>query len=150
MEILHAFGVEWKLLAIQALNFSIVFFVLFRYAYKPITAILDKRASEIAQGVAAAESAQKEAAEIAASKDGILLAAREEGGKIAEDLRKEGLLTQHQIVHDAQTMSESILAESHAKASEERAHLLREAEKEIAKTAILAAEKILRGQTSHP
>jgi F-type H+-transporting ATPase subunit b len=149
MEILHAFGVEWKLLAVQALNFGIAFFVLFRYAYKPITAILDKRATEIAEGVAAADAAKNEAAAITASKEGILLSAREEGGKIAEDLRKEGLLTQHKIVHDAQTMSESILAEAHAKAAEERAHLMREAEKEIAKTAILAAEKILRGQAAH-
>lgn len=149
MEILHAFGIEWKLLAIQALNFSVALFVLHRYAYTPIMAIIEKREQEIKVGVDAAATAKQEAAAIAAAKEGILLSAREEGGKVAEELRKEGLHTQHKIVHEAQEMSQSILAGAHTKAAEERTHLLREAEKEIAKTAILAAEKILRGQTAH-
>ena len=149
MEILHAFGVEWKLLAIQALNFSVVLFVLYRYAYTPISTILAKRETEIAKGVAAAQAAQEEAQATAAAKEGILIAAREEGGKIVDELRKQGFESQHKIVHQAQEMSQTILAEAQSKAQEERAHLLRESEKEIAKTALLAAEKIMRAQKAH-
>lgn len=144
MEIFHAFGIEWKLLVIQMINFGIALFVLHRYAYKPIIAILAKREKEIATGIAAAESAKKEKEAILSEKDGILRAAREEGGKIVEGLRKEGSLQERAMVRDAGEKSAAMLAEAKAKAEEERAYILRESEKDVAKAAILAAEKILR------
>jgi F-type H+-transporting ATPase subunit b len=144
MEILHAFGIEWKLLVIQMLNFGVVLFVLQRFAYKPIMAIIEKREKEIAEGVAAAEHAKKEKERVATEGEHTLLAAREEGGKIVEELRKEGIEAERMILREAQEMSTSILTDAHTRAEEERAHLLRESEKEIAKMALLAAEKILR------
>ncbi|OGZ05091.1 MAG: ATP synthase F0 subunit B [Candidatus Lloydbacteria bacterium RIFCSPHIGHO2_01_FULL_49_22] len=144
MEIFHAFGIEWKLLVIQMINFGIAFFVLRQFAYKPIIAILAKREKEIALGVAAADSAKKEKEAILEEKDGILRAAREEGGKIVEGLRKEGSLQERAMVREAGEQSAAILADAKAKAEEERAYILRESEKDVAKAAILAAEKILR------
>lgn len=144
MEIFHAFGIEWKLLVIQMINFGIAFFVLRQFAYKPIIAILAKREKEIALGVAAADSAKKEKETILEEKDGILRAAREEGGKIVEELRKEGSLQERAMVREAGEQSAAILADAKAKAEEERAYILRESEKDVAKAAILAAEKILR------
>lgn len=144
MEILHAFGIEWKLLAIQVINFAVVLFVLHRFAYRPVMAIIAKREKEIADGVRAALEAKQEEARIHAEKDAILAHAREEGGKIVEELRKSGIESERTIVREAQEMSSSILTDAHARAEEERAHLLRESEKEIARTALLAAEKILR------
>lgn len=144
MEILHAFGIEWKLLAIQALNFSIALFVLYRYAYKPIFAVIEKRQKVIAEGVASAAHAKEQEEKIAQEKDGILLAARAEGGKIADDLRKDGLETERKIIHEAHEKSTAMIAEAIKNAEEERVYILRETEKEIARVAVLTAEKILR------
>lgn len=149
MEILHAFGIEWKLLAIQALNFSVALFVLYRYAYKPIFAIIEKRQHLIAEGVASAEKAKAEEEKIAREKDGILLSARAEGGKIADDLRKEGLETERKIIHEAHEKSTAMIAEAIKHAEEERSYMLRETEKEIARAGVLAAEKILRAGIVH-
>ena len=148
MEIFHAFGIEWKLLLIQMGNFTIVLFVLHRYAYKPIIAILAKREKQIADGVAAAASALKERDAIASEKDGILRAAREEGGKIRETLRKDGIEQERTTLREAGEKSAAILAEAKKKADEERAYILRESEKEVAKAAVLAAEKILRASVT--
>ena len=47
-EIAKVFGIHWKLLAAQMVNFSIALFVLHRYVYKPIFAILEKRQQKLA------------------------------------------------------------------------------------------------------
>ncbi len=146
MEILHAFGIEWKLLAIQFINFGIALFVLHRYAYKPIMEMLEKRSKEIKEGVEAAEAAKRAEEEIKGERDGIIRSAREEGGRIVESLRKEGIEEERRLLREAQEKSTALLSDSKRLAEEEKAHILRESEKEVAKMAILAAEKILRAE----
>ena len=144
MEVLQAFGINWKLLLIQGVNFGLLLAILYRYLYKPLFAMLDKRQAEIAKGLKDAEASSKEREEIANTKSEILQSAREEGGKIVDELRKEGTDQERKLIKDAQEKSQALLAESKQKAEEEKAYILRESEKEVAKMAVLAAEKILR------
>jgi F-type H+-transporting ATPase subunit b len=144
MEMLEAFGIHWKLLAAQAINFSIALFVLYRFAYKPIWAMLEKRQQVISKGLRDAEEAGKERASIASEKATIISEARQEGGKIVEELRKQGVETEHSIIRNAQEKSAGLLDDARKRAEEERAYLLRESEKDVARMAVLAAEKILR------
>jgi F-type H+-transporting ATPase subunit b len=143
MDVLSAFGVNWKLLVVQAVNFSLVLLILWRFLYRPLFAMLEKRQKAIAKGLEDAKAAESARAEITAQKDGILLSAREEGGKIVEGLRKEGTEAERKTLREAQEKSAAILAESRNKAEEERVHILRESEKEVAKMAVLAAEKVM-------
>ncbi len=144
MEIFHAFGIDWKLITIQGINFAVVLFVLHRYAYKPIMVLIAKRQALIAEGVKNAEDATKEKERIAIDRDLTLQSAREEGGKISDGLRKQGIAEEREIVRVAQEKSNTILADARELAEKERAHILREAEREIARMAVLGAEKILR------
>ena len=48
-------GIQWKILLAQTISFSIVFFVLWRYAYKPIFNLLEIRRVKIAEALANAE-----------------------------------------------------------------------------------------------
>jgi F-type H+-transporting ATPase subunit b len=144
MEIFHAFGIEWKLLVIQMINFAIALFVLYRYAYRPIMVMLAKREQEIKEGVEAAKAAKDAEQVIKGEKEGILRSAREDGGKIVEGLRKQGIEEERRLLREAQEKSAAVMDDSRKKAEEERAYILRESEKEVAKMAVLAAEKILR------
>ncbi len=144
MEALSAFGVNRELLLIQVANFGLLLFILYRFLYKPLFAILEKRQIEIQKGIDDAKSATEEKERIANEKDAIMQSAREEGGKIVEGLRKEGLEAERKMLRESQEKSTILLGEARAKAEEERAYLLRESEKEIARIATLAAEKILR------
>jgi F-type H+-transporting ATPase subunit b len=144
MEIFHVFGIHWKLLAAQMVNFSIALFVLHRYVYKPIFAILAERQAKLAQGLEDAELARatKERGEEESRE--LLRQAREEGGKLVETLHKQGIEEERNIIRTANEKSTSLLEEARVRAEAERVHLLRESEKELAKMAVLAAEKILR------
>jgi hypothetical protein len=42
-------GIQWKILVSQTISFSIVFFVLWRFAYKPIFQMLQARREKIAE-----------------------------------------------------------------------------------------------------
>ncbi len=76
--------------------------------------------------------------------EGILRSAREEGGKIVDTLHKRGVEEERKLVRDANEKSNALLAAAKLKANEEREHILRESEGEVARMAILAAENILR------
>lgn len=146
MEALLAFGVNWKLLVIQGINFGLLLLVLYRFLYKPLFALLDKRQHTIEKGLNDAEEAAKEKEKVVVEKDTILASARAEGGKLIEELRKQAILQEKNIIRGAQEKSAAIFSETRKKAEAEREHLLRESEHEIARMAVLGAEKILQNQ----
>lgn len=145
MDALLAFGVNWKLLIIQGVNFGLLLLVLYRFLYKPLFSLLEKRQRLIAKGLEDARRVAEEMDKVAKEKVALLASAREEGGKLVEQLRKEAVREEKKIVQEAQQRSAALLLEARAKAKDEREHILRESEKEIARMAILGAEKILRG-----
>jgi F-type H+-transporting ATPase subunit b len=57
MEILELFGVDWRLMIAQIINFAIVLFVLWRFAIKPLMKVMDERNKEISQGLDDAKQA---------------------------------------------------------------------------------------------
>ena len=62
-ETAETFGWNWKLFLSQVLSFCIVAFLLRRFAYKPILAVLEERRRKIEEGQLNAEKIKKELAE---------------------------------------------------------------------------------------
>src|SRR5258708_8655648 len=66
-DILHetaeTFGWNWKLFLSQVISFCIVAYLLQRFAYKPILAVLEERRRKIEEGQINAEKIRKELAE---------------------------------------------------------------------------------------
>lgn len=144
MEALDAFGINWKLLVIQGVNFGIVLLILYRFLYRPLFAVLERRQNTIAKGLEDARIAVLERAKMNEEKEKTIRDAREIGGHIVEELRKNAHAEEKEILRNAQEKSSAILGEARSRGEEEREHLVREAEKEVARMAVLAAEKILR------
>ena len=144
MDALAAFGINWKLLVIQGVNFGLLLLILYRFLYKPLFAMLERRQGEIERGLRDADLATKSKEAIEAQKGELIAMAREEGGKIVDQLRKQAIAEEKEIVRHAQERGVAMLSEAKERADAEREHILRESEKEIARMATLAAEKILR------
>ena len=143
-ELFAAFGINWKLVVAQMVNFGALLFLLWYFLYDPILKLLDERREKIAKGVKDAEDA---AAKLAQSH----MEGKEIVGKAAKEA--EGLLSEARIRADekgaelvkaAQSRADAVLADANARAEEARRQALASSEKEIAKAAMLAAEKILR------
>ena len=54
-EIIKTFHIDWKLLIAQAVNFAIVVFALYKFAYKPLLKTMNERTAKIEQGLKDAE-----------------------------------------------------------------------------------------------
>ena len=117
-DLFAAFGVNWKLLLIQAVNFGLLLAALSYFLYKPILKIIDERRHKIAEGVRTAEAAAER----------------------LEEAEKEG----DTMVKEAQARADQMMAEARARAEEEKRKAMMESEREITRAAMLAAEKIMK------
>jgi F-type H+-transporting ATPase subunit b len=141
---LSTFGVKWELIIAQAVNFFILAGALTWLLYKPVTKIVAERARVVAQGVEdAAEAKQKlDKADEAAKKT--FVAAESEAEELIKRARAEAALEKASALKEAQDYALRLEADAKARAEEDAARLLRESESEIARLALLAAEKAIR------
>ena len=147
-DLLQSFGIDWRLLIIQAVNFGVLLVALTYFLYKPVLNILDERRKKIEQGVKDASDAKHELenAEIKAAE-----IVGQASGKAEEIvLNAKGVAEQkgQEIISEAQARSERIEAEAKAKAQEAAKRALDSSNEEIARTAILAAERLLKKKLS--
>lgn len=142
--LLDAFGIDWKLLIAQLVNFGVLFVALTYLLYKPVIKTLDERKAKIAQGVEDANRAA-EAAAVADEKAGeVVKGAETEAEGIVSSARDLAGTEKARIMKEAEERAAAVAADADARASEVAAKALRDSEKEIARLAVLAAEKVLR------
>ncbi len=146
-QIVEVFGIDWRLILIQAINFGIVLFVLHRFLYKPVMRMLDERRSKIEKGVSDAKEAgeslmraEEGAKKILSEAD---LEARDTvaSGKRAAEERAEV------IRKKAEEDQARVLQEAHNESERLKRVAIEESRDEIARLGILAAEKILRAKS---
>ncbi len=142
--LLDAFGIDWKLLLMQAVNFGVLFVALTYLLYKPTLKTLDERRAKVAKGVTDAEEAEKKLAEADVEVAKALKSAEGEAEGIVASAREAAGGEKARIVKEAETRAAAIDADAEARAKETAAKTIRESEKEIARLAILAAEKAMR------
>ena len=120
-ELVHNFGLDWKLFLAQAANFFIVLVVLRFTIYKPLLDFLAKRRVKIEEGIAQAEEAKQKLHE-------------------AQELKKIKL-------KEAEAEVVSVMKNAELRAKEETQKMMNEAAKketELMKTALerIEAEKV--------
>lgn len=145
-ELFQAFGINWKLLVIQIVNFGILLAVLYRFLYTPILRLIEERRSAIAKGIEDAERAGKELTAADEKKTKIVTEALLEKERIIKEARVEGASQEKNIIDSANERSARMLAEAKKAAAEEKERLLRESKQEIAALIVLSAKKIIEGR----
>ncbi|MEK7509737.1 MAG: F0F1 ATP synthase subunit B [Patescibacteria group bacterium] len=147
-ELFAAFGLNWKLLLIQALNFGILLYVLWRFLYDPVLKMIDERRKRIAEGVQKAEAADRRLAEADSEGKGIVASASKEAEALVSSARNRADEQASDILKRSQEHADQVLADAQARAEEARRQALAAGEKEIARAAMLAAEKILKEKSA--
>lgn len=143
-ELFAAFGIDWRLLLIQSINFGLVLVVLWRYLYTPVLKMIDERRNAIAESVRKAEAADRRLAEAdMEGKESIALAVKDAQGIVAQ-ARTRADEEAAEIMKRAQAKADQAVADAHARAEEDRRQAMMAGEKEIARAAMLAAEKLLK------
>jgi len=143
-EIIDTFGVDWRLLFIQAINFGLLLLVLWYFLYQPITNMLEKRRLKIEKGVQDAEEAESKLASIKQDEDKIIDKATDRASQLVEDGKQRAIVQEAELMQQAEARSSHVLKEAHQMAEEAKRKALEESKGEVAKLAILGAEKILK------
>lgn len=112
-----ALGIDLKALVIQLVSFLLAFWVLQRYAFKPILKIMDERRKTIEAGVQLGEQMKKDKAELESKVEAALHKARQNADK---------------IIAEAQENSRQTIREAEEKAREKANSIMQEAEDRIA------------------
>ena len=86
-ETLQQLGIQWPKLIAQVVNFAIVLFILWKFAYKPVLAMLEQRRQKIAESMANADKIKAELAATEASRRQILDKANVDSNKFIEEAR---------------------------------------------------------------
>jgi F-type H+-transporting ATPase subunit b len=143
-ELFATFGINWKLLLIQAVNFGVLLGALTYLLYKPVLRILDERRAKIEEGVRAAEAASQRLADAKTEADGIVGDGARQAEGILASARTNAEEKGAQIVRDAEDKAHRALKDAEARIAEAERQAFVKSERDIAKAAMLAAEKILR------
>jgi len=142
-ELFHAFGVEWKLLLAQAVNFAVVLGALWYFLYRPLARVLEKRRGVIAQGVADAAQAKETLDGAASEASETIAAAQTEADRVLAGARTTAGTERAKLLKEAEVRAALLEEDARLKALETKAQALKESEKEIARLAVLAAGKVL-------
>ncbi len=143
-ELFAAFGVNWKLLLTQGINFAVLLTALWYFLYRPVLKLIDDRREKIAEGVRTAEAAQKRLEEAKTEGDSLIGAASREAEGLVASARTRADERASEIVRTAESQAAGVLKDAAARAEESKRQAMSESQKEIARAAMLAAEKILR------
>jgi F-type H+-transporting ATPase subunit b len=141
MEILKNFGFDPYLLGAQILNFLIIFYLLKHFLYKPLLAMLKKRADTITEGLKQAEESRLTLEKTLEEEKIILGKAQETAKQIIEDSRLQAVENIREIEENAKLQVELMLSGAREQIDQEAT----ETEKKLLeKVSILASDMLTK------
>jgi F-type H+-transporting ATPase subunit b len=147
-QIIETFGIDWRVLIVQIVNFALLLGLLWHFLYKPLVKLIESRREQIIKGVADAERAEAALRDADAKKADVLAQASIEADELIASAREKGKQKEADIVDEAKQKSERMLAEATMKGDEMKRQALEESKEEMARLIVLGAEKTLRKQAS--
>lgn len=142
--ILTTFGIDWRLLLINVINFGVLLFALWYFLYAPVMAMLEERRTKVAAGVAAAAAAQEELKQTGVQRAKVLSAAGAEADQLLSVARAAAAAKEAEALSAAGRVAAQTVKDAEARAAELKAQAIEESKKEVAKLIVLGMEKVLK------
>ncbi|AKC84170.1 hypothetical protein IMCC26134_14120 [Verrucomicrobia bacterium IMCC26134] len=142
-QITENFGISVPLILAQVVSFSIVAFILWKFAFKPVLATLDERQHKIADGLKYAEEmkAKLEAAQQQTAAQ--LKTAQVEANKIIEEARKAAKELADRESAAATERANGLITKAQQAIQLEHQKMLADARTEIARLVVATTERVL-------
>ena len=139
-----AFGlILWTILA-----FVIVFFILKKFAWKPILESMNKREEGIADSLATAEKVRGEMAQLKSENEALLVKAREERALMLREAKE----TKDRIISEAKEQAKEetnkIIADAQSAINQQKMAAIIDLKNQVGNLVIEVSEKILRRELS--
>ena len=139
--VLSTFGIDWRLLLIQAVNFGLLLLALWYFLYAPLSRMLEERRQKVAKGVEDARAAAQKLAEIEGSRKEVLAGAGKEADGILAEARAAALKKERDLLEAGEASANALVKDAEARAGELKARAIEESKREVAKLIVFGIEK---------
>jgi F-type H+-transporting ATPase subunit b len=133
---METLGIQWNILLAQTISFSIVFFVLWKFAYGPIFSMLQARREKIADSLANAEKIKGDVARTEAERQKILAQAGDQANKLIDDARQAAARVREEETQKAIASAEQIVVKAREAAAQERTQMLADLKREVGRLVV--------------
>jgi F-type H+-transporting ATPase subunit b len=138
----QTFGWNWQLFLSQVISFTIVAFLLRRFAYKPILAVLEDRRRRIEEGLINADKIKKELAEAEKRYQEIVAKANADAQKMIDEARESSAHLAERKQQEAIAAAEQILANAREAAALEHERTMESMKRELGRLVVETTAKV--------
>jgi F-type H+-transporting ATPase subunit b len=146
----EAFGVNWTALLFQVINFLLLLYLLNRFLFKRVFALLDERGQKISKGLEDAEAAARDRELARAEREAAVSEARKEANEMIARANKIAEDTRNEILADAKSEAEKVTARAREEIVAEKDRAMAEIRGQVAELALAAAGKLVRREMDDP
>ena len=136
------FGVNWWKLLSQIIRFSIVCFVLHRFAYRPVLTVLEERRRKIEEGLENAAKMRVQLAEAQKQVEQMMGQANINATKMIEEARAAAKSLQERESQRAIAEAEQIIAKARSATQAEHQKMLADLKREVGRLVIETTAKV--------
>jgi len=142
MGLLQDLGVDGPKLIAQLINFAIVLFVLWRFAYKPVFEMLETRRKTIAESMDNAEKIKTELTETQAERDKVLAEANQKAQEMIADAKEAAKQVGEAEGQKAVKQAEEIIRKAREATEADRDSMMAELKAEIGRLVVDTTAKV--------
>jgi F-type H+-transporting ATPase subunit b len=142
-DLVEKFGIDATNVGMQLLSFTILAYVLYRFAIKPTLATMDERNHQIEAGLKNAEATATKLAEAQQQATAQLKTAQLEANKIIDEARKAAKELSERETTAATERANALLTKAQQAIELEHKKMLADAQKEIARLVVATTERVL-------
>lgn len=146
--LIHAFGIDWKLILVQGVNFAVLAVLLTVLLYRPVLKIVREREEFITKGVRDAEAATALKEKLEVDRVELLKAAESEAKSVVAATRETAEVLRKDLRTKAEEEAARVLKDAELRAAEDLRAARVAGQREAARLALLAAERLLKEKQS--
>ena len=146
-QIVQKFGVDWRILIAQIINFGIVALLLWKFAFKRVLVTVEERQNKIADGLQYAEEMKHQLAEAERHKAATLKEASQDAAKTLETARRQAKNLLEKETAQTALKIEKMTQKAKEALAAEREHMRTQVRQEVTRlvvktTAIVLSKKL--------
>ncbi len=149
-QIFEKFGIHANLLIAQMINFGILFFVLYKFAYKPILNILDLRRDKIENSLKQVKAIEERTKALEKDIEARLRGAKKQADELLAQAREVGEKARNELILKTNQDITGMLEKTKATITQEKEKMMGDIQHYILETSVVVVEKLLREKLDKP
>lgn len=138
-----ALGIDWKILVAQLVNFLIIYFLLNKFAFKPLSKMLEVRRKRVEESVNVAQKIEKEREELDTKVKQILAKARDDAQRIVSKTQASIKEEQARMRAHTEAQTAKMLSDAKDQINAMKKQTKSELTREIGMLVVKATERII-------